>query len=76
VNIIINGKDPNYIRPLDKDINDVFDKAKIRPCAILRSPAGFLRTMMAKPIGRIAAFVNKKYKNRGDEMPTGRNRLF
>ncbi len=28
VNVIINKNDPNYIRPLDKDINDVFDKRK------------------------------------------------
>ena len=28
VNIQINQSNPNYIRPLDKDINDVFDPKK------------------------------------------------
>ena len=28
VNKIVNGKDPNYIQPLDKDILDVFNKKK------------------------------------------------
>jgi hypothetical protein len=30
VNVLINKNTPNYIRPLDKDINEVFDKKKIR----------------------------------------------
>ena len=28
VNVIINKGNPNYIRPLDKDVNEVFDPAK------------------------------------------------
>ncbi|MBS1609536.1 MAG: hypothetical protein JSS70_12420, partial [Bacteroidetes bacterium] len=28
VNVIINQNDANYIRPLDKDVNDVFDPKK------------------------------------------------
>jgi hypothetical protein len=28
VNVGINKNDPNYIRPLDKDIDEVFDKKK------------------------------------------------
>ena len=28
VNVEINKNDPNYIRPLDKDINEVFDPKK------------------------------------------------
>jgi len=28
VNVEVNKNDPNYIRPLDKDIDDVFDKKK------------------------------------------------
>ena len=30
VAVIINKKDPNWIRPLDKDINEVFDKEKTK----------------------------------------------
>ena len=71
VNVIINGKDPNYIRPLDKDINGVFDKNKnkaLRHSEIIR---WILEDNDQQPIGRIAAFVNKKYKNRGDDMRVG-----
>ncbi len=28
VNVELNKNDPNYIRPLDKDINEVFDPKK------------------------------------------------
>jgi len=28
VNVIINKGNPNYIQPLDKDIDDVFDEGK------------------------------------------------
>lgn len=71
VNVIINEKDPNYIRPLDKDINDVFDKSKnkaLRHAEIIR---WVLEDSNGELIGRIAAFVNKKYKNRGDDMRVG-----
>jgi len=27
-NVVINKNDPNYIRPLDKDINEIFDPKK------------------------------------------------
>ncbi|MBO9571804.1 MAG: hypothetical protein J7497_06285 [Chitinophagaceae bacterium] len=40
VNVIMNRNDPNYIRPLDKDINEIFDRKKIRPSAMQRSPDG------------------------------------
>jgi hypothetical protein len=28
VNVLVNKNDPNYIRPLDKDIDEVFDPEK------------------------------------------------
>ena len=28
VNVLVNKNDPNYIRPLDKDIDEVFDPKK------------------------------------------------
>jgi hypothetical protein len=71
VNVTINKNDPNYIRPLDKDINDVFDTRKnkaLRHAEIIR---WILEDNNGGAIGRIAAFVNKKYKNRGDDLPVG-----
>lgn len=70
VNVRINQGNPEYIRPLDKDINDVFDPKKNKAFRtgdvkrwLLKSKDGF--------VGRIAAFTNKKYKNKGDDVKVG-----
>lgn len=59
--------DPHWIRPLDKDINDVFNPEKNK-----FFKHGVCKRWLLKDgnevIGRIAAFVNKKYKM---EQPTG-----
>lgn len=60
--------DPNWIRPLDKDIEDVFDPAKNKFFKQGECKRWILMNDGGKPIGRIAAFTNKKYKN---EQPTG-----
>ena len=46
VNIQINQANPNYIRPLDKDINDVFDPKKIKHFAMENRSGGSQKTMM------------------------------
>ncbi|MEP6926832.1 MAG: hypothetical protein ABI834_04310 [Ginsengibacter sp.] len=70
VPLTIYKNDPNFIRPLDKDVNDVFDSKKNKA-----SRFGEYARWLIKDndifIGRIAAFVNKKYRNKGDEQPTG-----
>jgi len=70
VPVIINKSDPNFIRPLDKDVNEVFDQKKNKAFR-----AGECARWLLKDndifIGRIAAFVNKKYRNKGDDQPTG-----
>lgn len=71
VNIEINKNDPNYIRPLDKDINDVFDPAKNKTFRFGEAVRWILKSNDGKLIGRIAAFTNKKYKNKGDDVPVG-----
>lgn len=66
----IYSSDQNFIRPLDKDINDVFDPKKNK--AFRHGEATrWILIKDEKPVGRIAAFVNKRYKNKGDEQPTG-----
>ena len=66
--------DPNWIRPLDKDINEVFDPAKNK---FIKRGGEYMRWLLMddknKAIGRIAAFVNKQYKN---EQPTGGTGFF
>lgn len=67
VNVLINKNDPNYIRPLDKDINMVFDPSKNKAFRFGEVVRWVLKDDQNKLIGRIAAFINKKYKSKGDE---------
>ncbi len=71
VNVEINKNDPNYIRPLDKDINDVFDPKKNKTFRHGEAIRWILKDNSGKLAGRIAAFVNKKYRNKGDDGPVG-----
>ncbi|MCW5912066.1 MAG: hypothetical protein KIT62_13410 [Cyclobacteriaceae bacterium] len=65
-----NQPDPNWIRPLDKDILQVFDPLKNKTFRFGEACRWVLYDNH-KPVGRIAAFVNKKYKNKDDEFPVG-----
>jgi hypothetical protein len=78
VNVEINKNDPNYIRPLNKDIHEVFDSKKNKTFRhgemirwILKDENARLPDGQEKLIGRVAAFTNKKYKNKGDDVPVG-----
>jgi hypothetical protein len=71
VNVLINKGNPNYVRPLDKDINDVFDPKKNKTFRFGTVNRWILKSEGGELIGRIAAFVNKRYKNRGDDVPVG-----
>ena len=63
--------DPNWIQPLYKDIKQVFDSAKNKAFRTGEIIRWILKEDSGKTIGRIAAFVNKKYKNKGDDVPVG-----
>lgn len=67
----IYANDPSYIRPLDKDINAVFDPGKNKAFRNGDVMRWVLYDESEVPIGRIAAFVQKKYRNMGDEQKTG-----
>ena len=71
VNVELNCTNPAYIRPLDKDINDVFDKEKNKTFRSGEAIRWILKNAGGERIGRIAAFTNKKYKNKGDDVPVG-----
>ncbi len=71
VNIEINQSNPKYIRPLDKDINEVFNRKKNKTFRFGDIIRWILKDENDKLIGRIAAFTNKKYKNKGDDVPVG-----
>ncbi|MGZ3847866.1 MAG: hypothetical protein ACXVKI_02000 [Flavisolibacter sp.] len=70
VNILINKGNPNYIRPLDKDIEEVFDPAKNKAFRFGTARRWILRKE-DQLVGRIAAFTNKKYRNKGDDVRVG-----
>ncbi len=63
--------DPNWIRPLDKDIEEVFNPEKNKAFRFGEAARWVLLDKENNLIGRIAAFVNKKYKNKGDDVPVG-----
>ena len=63
--------DSHYIRPLDKDISAVFDPEKNKAFRHGECTRWLLEDDEGKDIGRIAAFVNKKYRNKGDTQKTG-----
>jgi hypothetical protein len=60
--------DKQWIRPLDKDIEEVFDPAKNKFFKNGECVRWLLKDSNDKVIGRIATFVTPKYKN---EQPTG-----
>lgn len=61
----------NYIRPLNKDVADVFDPKKNKAFRNGTAKRWLLQSNDGKMIGRIAAFINKKYKSKGDDVPVG-----
>lgn len=63
--------DANWIRPLDKDIDEVFDPGKNKAFRFGEAVRWILKDNKGEIIGRIAAFVNKKYKNKGDDVAVG-----
>ncbi len=63
--------DKNWIRPLNKDIEEVFDEKKNKAFRFGKAQRWILVDEAGKPAGRIAAFTNKKYKNKDDNMPVG-----
>jgi len=71
VNVDILGAMPGYIRPLDKDINHVFDPEKNKVLRYAEATRWILKDKNGQHLGRIAAFVNKRYKTKGDEFPVG-----
>jgi hypothetical protein len=71
INVQLNQASPAYIRPLDKDIREVFDEKKNKTFRFGKVIRWILRDSDGRLIGRIAAFTNKRYKNKGDDVPVG-----
>src|SRR3984885_1555287 len=70
-NVQLNRHDKGYIRPIDKEIDEVFDPEKNKAFRHGECTRWVLKDDEGRLIGRIAAFVNKRYKNKGDDVPVG-----
>ena len=71
VNVIINKNIPNYIRPLDSEIDEIFDTTKNKYYEYGKTNRWILKDDAGNLIGRIAAFTNEKYINKGTDFATG-----
>jgi len=71
VNVELNRKVPGYIRPIDDEVREVFDPEKNKAFRHGELTRWVLKDNEDRLIGRIAAFVNKRYKNKGDDVPVG-----
>jgi len=71
VHFEINKFNPNWIRPLDNDVQAVFDPKKNKYLNQGEIVRWVMKDKDHNLIGRIAAFVNRKYKNKGDQFPVG-----
>lgn len=67
---------PKWIRPLDKDIESVFDREQNKAFRHGECIRWILRDDAGVTIGRVAAFVNQKTANKGNDQPTGGIGLF
>lgn len=62
---------PNWIRPLDKDIKEVFDPGINKFFRHGTCTRWILEDGTGKVIGRVAAFVDEKTVHKGNDQPTG-----
>lgn len=63
-------QDPSYIRPLDKDIEKVFDPAQNKLFRQGECIRWILKNEKEETVGRVAAFVDHKSASKNDQ-PTG-----
>ncbi|MCO4292269.1 GNAT family N-acetyltransferase [Solitalea sp. MAHUQ-68] len=70
VAVIINKKDPVWVRPLDSDIESIFDPKRNNFHAFGEATRWVLKDNNGNLIGRVAAFINQK-KAYQSEVPTG-----
>jgi len=62
---------PYWIRPLDKDIENVFDPKTNKTFRKGELERWIVIDQKGETLGRVAAFVNEKSKNKGNDQPTG-----
>ncbi|WP_343701155.1 hypothetical protein [Chitinophaga sp.] len=71
VHVELNREQDGWIQPLDKDIEEVFDPARNKAFRSGECIRWVMTDAQGRLAGRIAAFVNKKYRSKGDDVPVG-----
>ena len=71
VNAMMNAGNANYIRALNNEVNEVFDPSKNKNFKWGKAKRWVAFADNGEPIGRIAAFTNDKYINKGTLFNTG-----
>jgi hypothetical protein len=69
--ISLYSKEANWIRPLDSDVNTVFNTEKNKTFRNGECTRWILKNQKGEVIGKIAAFVNRKIVNKDNDQPTG-----
>src|SRR5689334_2354987 len=63
--------EPSWIRPLDKDVESVFDQGVNKAFKHGQATRWLLLDDNNKTIGRVGAFINNKITHKGNDQPTG-----
>jgi len=71
INTQLNKGNPKYIRPLNKEVEEVFDKKKNKLFQQGNAKRWLVQNEQGETLGRIAAFYYSNYKNKGTEYPVG-----
>ncbi len=74
--VTCNQSNSNWIRPLDKDIETIFDRTKNKAFKHGNCIRWIVENDQKEVVGRIAAFVSKKYFNKEDDFLVGGIGLF
>ena len=62
---------PQWIRPLDSEIEAVFDREKNKTFRHGECIRWIMKNDAGETVGRVAAFVNEKIVHKGNDQPTG-----
>ncbi|MBX9735061.1 MAG: hypothetical protein K2X37_13465 [Chitinophagaceae bacterium] len=71
VNVLMNAGNPNYIRPLNNEVEEVFNPEKNKQFKYGKASRWVAKTDNGELVGRIAAFISSKYINKGTDFVTG-----
>lgn len=69
--LTIYADDPNWIRPLDADIESVFEPSKNKFFRHGECVRWIVKDETGKVVGRVAAFVDKRTATKNNDQPTG-----